>query len=147
MIYFIKFNNRNYKNAFHQTPDFPQFTLYCVQIWTCLWERSLYSMVQVEKVWTSGLVSRCEAAAWRIPDYDPTDVSAQVCGSKQLGCHAENQELSRCCIRGESEGLVAHRQQSMQASSPGQMSPEVQKMGISSPTKRTDVPQTVLQKV
>ena len=39
----------------------------------------------------------------------------QVCGSKQYDSHAGCQEVSRCCIRGESEESIACRRRSTQA--------------------------------
>ena len=65
-------------------------------------------------------------------------ISTQI---KRLGRHADNQEVSRCRTRGESEESVAHGWQSMQQRdppwflNPGQTLPEVQNRGINDPTK------------
>ena len=71
---------------------------------------------------------------------------------KWLSCHTGHQEVSRCCIRGESEEYSACRQQCLQARdppwlwNPGQMSLEDQNRGISGPTKQNNVLQKNFKK-
>ena len=80
------------------------------------------------------------------------DMSAHVCGSKKLDCHADLYTVSRCHTRGESQEFIACRRQSTQARdrpwlwNPGETSPEVQNRGISGPTKRTYVLQKIILK-
>ena len=71
---------------------------------------------------------------------------------RRLSCHAGCQEVSRCCTRGESQGMcnVTHmprlslnKAEPTLALNPEETSPEVQNRGISGPTKRTHVLQNL----
>ena len=66
-----------------------------------------------------------------------------VCGLKRLGCHADLYAVSRYHTRGKSEGHTSEItcKGYTLALKPREMSPEVQKRGISGPTKRTYVPE------
>ena len=70
---------------------------------------------------------------------------SQVCGRDRLGSHASRQEISRCSTRGESQGMcnithtpppsVNKAEPTLALKPRGDTSPEVQKRGISGPTK------------
>ena len=96
----------------------------------------LYMNPLINNVTSNSKFSNCQArvaewftapcllcAAWIVVGLSPNlhqclQTHLQVCGSKRLGCHADLCTVNRCCTRGESQELIAHRQQSMQVRDP-----------------------------
>ena len=61
-------------------------------------------------VWSPTIVSTCPSVlshTQQIPDSSPTNACSQVHKLEWLGCHAGNQEVSRCHTKGEFEDFVA----------------------------------------